>query len=208
MENKTSPWLTVWTAPRRTIRSYLESSDPGRNALWLSIIAGFSYSLNRASSNNTGDDMSLLMILLVSLIGGGIGGLLMFYLGSPLLRITGSWLGGKGTTPEIKVALARGVFMPSVLIALMWIPELLLVGKELFTAETPNMDSNILILVLYLLCIFVELVFGVWAMVVGLKAIGEAHRFSAWKALICMILPALMLVVLMVVLVVLIGLFF
>jgi len=196
MKNSVTPWLSVWTAPRRTIRNILESAKPERNALLLSLIAGIYFSLNRASMNSAGDQMPMNQMILLVLVSGIIGGLLLLYLGSAILRLTGSWLGGKGNTSDLRVALARGIFMPTVLLSLFWIPSLLLIGKENFTYETPSMDSNSLILVLYLICVFLEGVFGIWAMVVGLKAIGEAHGFSAWKALVCCILPFLILLVL------------
>ncbi|MFE4710532.1 MULTISPECIES: Yip1 family protein [unclassified Paenibacillus] len=191
-----TPWLAVWTAPRRTIRGFLDSGNPRRNMIWLSMAAGFLSALGRASSKNFGDEMSLPTIFLMSIPVGIVVGLFTLYVGSFLLKIIGGWLGGRGSRAELQTALARGMFMPAVLLGLLWIPEVLFLGKEMFTSEMPTLESNIAALVVYFTCVVLELVFGVWGLVITMKAIGEAHRFSAWKALLTCVMPFLILLVL------------
>ncbi|OBZ11820.1 hypothetical protein A8L34_15945 [Bacillus sp. FJAT-27264] len=191
-----TPWLSVWTAPRRTIRGFLDSGNPRRNMIWLSMAAGFLSALGRASSKNLGDAMSLPTIFLMSIPAGIVGGLFTLYVGSFLLKIIGGWLGGQGSRAELQTALARGLFMPAVLLGLMWVPELLFLGKEMFTSEMPSLESNMAALLVYFICVVLELVFGVWSFIITMKAIGEAHRFSAWKALLSSVMPILILLVL------------
>jgi hypothetical protein len=66
---------------------------------------------------------------------------------------------------------------------ILWVPELLLFGKELFTKETPIIDDSTLLTTLYFILAGIEVILGVWAIVVFLKCLGEVQGFSAWKAL-------------------------
>lgn len=190
-----SPWLTIWTKPRRTVRAFLDSENPRRNMIWLAWAAGFLSSLNRASSQNTGDHMSVPAIVLLSIVTGIIAGLFTLYAGSYLLKITGRWLGGSGSTEDLQTALARGLCMPAILTGVLWLPELLLLGNEMFTTETPLLESPIILLI-YTILLLLEVVLAVWSAIITLKAIGEAHRFSAWKALFSILLPVFILLVL------------
>jgi len=130
----------------------------------------------------------------VVLVGGMIGGLIGLYLGALILRTTGRWLGGEASYDDMLVALGRGVSMPAAAMGALWIPQLLLFGGEMFTAETPSIDASAWKQVLFYLIITVELILAVWSVAVALKAIGEAHRFSAWRALGSALIPAAMLV--------------
>jgi hypothetical protein len=182
--NSANPWFQIWIRPRETIRAYLNSADPGRGIIWLALAAGYLNGLDNASARNMGDKVtSMVHIYGGYAFGGVLGGLLTLFLGSWLLKVTGQWLGGQGTTPEVRVAIARGFFMPSILVGVLWIPQLLLFGSEMFTAETPVIDADPGLTALFYILMVIEFVLIVWMIVVGLKSVGEAHRFSAWRAL-------------------------
>jgi hypothetical protein len=65
----------------------------------------------------------------------------------------------------------------------LWVPELALFGDELFTSHTPRLYSNPLLGLGLLGFGVLEIVVGVWAIVIFLKALGQVQGFSAWKAL-------------------------
>jgi hypothetical protein len=129
-----------------------------------------------------GDSLSMPMIFLVAAVVGPLGGLLALCIGGSLLRWTGSWIGGAGTSNQIRSAMAWST-VPVIWALILWIPELALFGNELFTSETPVLDSSLPLTLLLVLFGIIEITIGVWALVVFLKCLGEAQGFSAWKAL-------------------------
>ncbi|GGN90723.1 Yip1 family protein [Saccharibacillus kuerlensis] len=179
-----SPWLRVWIHPRQVTRDFLYSSNPLKNALLLALIAGIFNALNSASGRNAGDDMSAGGIAVSVVISGIVGGLATYYIVSWLLRLIGGWLGGTGSTKDMRVVSGRIYGMLGIMVGLLWIPELLIAGMENFTSLTPNLDESVGRSMLYLGLIMLELVFGVWSFIAILHATGEAHGFSAWKSLL------------------------
>jgi len=53
----------------------------------------------------------------------------------------------------------------------------------MFTTATPTLDANPLLLVPLAPLLLLGGVVRVWSFVVFLKALGEAHGFSAWRSL-------------------------
>lgn len=176
-----NPWVSMWTKPRATI-AQIVARDPTHFVLPLAALSGFSQALDRASMRSAGDTLDLSAIFLFAAIGGPVGGIITLYLGSLLLRWTGSWIGGTATTQHIRAAIAwSGV--PLVWALVLWVPELAIFGKELFTTATPRIDASVGMLLLFLGFAAIEVVVGAWAFVVALKSLGQVQGFSAWKAL-------------------------
>ncbi len=105
--------------------------------LVLAAIAGFSQTLDRAASRGGGDVLGWPIIFLMALVAGPVGGILALYLGGFLFRWTGEWIGGRGSSRNIRAAIAWSS-VPVVWTLPVWIPELALFGQELFTTEAPR----------------------------------------------------------------------
>ncbi|MDQ8734132.1 hypothetical protein [Paenibacillus sp. LHD-38] len=75
-------------------------------------------------------------------------------------------------------------------------------GQEMFTYETPRIDSSVLLTVLLLFLGLIELIFSVWSFIIFVKAVAEVHQFSAWKSLGSMLIPALILAAIVIVIVI------
>ena len=67
---------------------------------------------------------------------------------------------------------------------LLWIPYLLLFGKEMFTTDMPRVETSVILSVIYTALGAADMAGALWGFVVLLKCLGEAHRFSAWRALV------------------------
>jgi hypothetical protein len=163
------------------MRQILES-DPERLVLALAAIAGVSRALDRASLKSLGDHLPLVAVLGLSIIGGALSGLLLLYLYGFLVRWTGRWFGGSGSAPQLRAAIA----WPNVITCwalLLWVPQLLLFGNELFTTETPRLDADPGKGLLLLGFFSLEIVVALWFIVVFLKCVSEVQGFSAWTAL-------------------------
>ena len=170
--------ITIWTKPRATISQLCEA--PASLPIFaLVILGGILRVLDKAVVRSLGDTMSLPAILGVALVVGLIFSLPAYYLGSWAVAKSGKWLGGNGNTSRVRVAWAWSNAIP-VTLSLLYIPELLILGEGLFTSapiENPSLRYTIIGFGV------VEFIGGIWALVVLLKALGEAQGFSAWKAL-------------------------
>ena len=49
-----NPWFTIWTRPRATMRSILDT-DPKHMVMVLAMLAGFAQALDKASLRHVGD---------------------------------------------------------------------------------------------------------------------------------------------------------
>lgn len=185
-----NPWLSIWTRPRATIRQQVER-DPEAWVLALVAVAGVGHLLSDASARSYGDRMDLPTLLVMALLVGPLFGILGAYVGGWLLRWSGRLLGGSARPAEIRAAIAwSGV--PYVASMLLWIPELLLFGEELFTEATPRLDAAPELQGLLLVFVAVELTAALWAFVAFLKCLGEVQGFSAWRALLNLLLPGVL----------------
>lgn len=188
-----NPWFSMWRHPRRTIRQIVET-DPERLVLLLAALGGIVQGLASASNKSQGDRVSLTVILLANLVLGPVMGIVGLWLGGALLRWTGRWIGGQADTRRVRTALAWSN-VPMIWSLLLWIPAILLFGQELFTDATPAIDANSLLAVLYVGFSIGTAVIGVWSFVVCLHALGEVQGFSAWTALLNMLLAFLVILV-------------
>src|SRR3954465_6527645 len=149
-----NPFITIWLHPRQTVRRIV-TEDPELHVLLLASLAGISEALDRASMRNIGDRLSLPIILGLACVLGPLGGLVSLWLTSYLLRWSGRWIGGVGNAGHIRTAIAWAS-VPVVFSLPLWIPELLLVGSDLFTKETPHVDAHPWLLIPFLVLVLAE----------------------------------------------------
>jgi len=172
-----NPWLSMWTRPRATIQSIVDT-NPEKDVLLLASISGVSRALNKASINNLADTGPLSMVF-VAAIGGVVSGVVGLYIFGFLLRHSAYWIGGNANAEKTRAAIAWSS-VPVAWGMLIWLPQVALFGRELFSASTPRMDASpFTVLGLGML----ELGVGVWAMILFFKAIGQVNGFSAWRGL-------------------------
>lgn len=176
------PFRTIWTRPRDTIR-WIVATNPELHVVLLICLAGIGKSLDRASMRNAGDHLPMATIIAAACVVGPLGGLLSLWVSSHLIRITGAWLGGVGNREHIKAALAWAS-VPAVFSILLWLPQLLLAGPDMFTSETPRLDAQPMLLIPLLVTSTAEAVLSVWSFVLLCNTIAEVQGFrSAWRGL-------------------------
>ncbi|WP_248930080.1 Yip1 family protein [Paenibacillus hamazuiensis] len=180
-EQTFNPWKTIWTRPRQTIRTIVDN-NPTRHVIVLSMAGGFIQTLDRAASKNMGETMGLPGILLLALVGGAVFGPIGLYIAAAVLRWCGKLLGGTAASEEVRAALAWSN-VPILCAGILWIPQLLVLGKEAFMKGSPTLEASPLLFGLFMLISVVQAVISIWAIVIFLKCLGEVHGFSAWRAL-------------------------
>ncbi len=196
----------MWTQPRATIQQIVDR-DPSHLVLLLAAVAGVFEGLNRASMKSLGDRMEVPYIVAAAVVGGLIGGIIGLYIAAALLRWTGQWIGGAASSETLRTAVAWSN-VPAIWMGMLWIPQGVLFGKELFTSETPEMEASSFLTTLFYGIAFMEVIIGIWAFVILLKAVGQVQGFSAWKALGNMVLSALVVLVPLILIFTAVSLFF
>lgn len=184
-----SPWVRMWVAPRATMRSILES-DPRRRVHLLGMLYGVSWMLSTCFAGDAGKHLPAASLLFLCLLLGPLVGLLSLYCLGAFLTWTGRWLGGKGTQEEVRAAYAWGS------VPLVWQFGWWFLGFALFGGVMFNTDKVDKLPLLAQGAYFVFMFFGffwdVWAYVVMVKCMAEAHRFSAWRAWGAMLLSVVL----------------
>ena len=184
------PFQTIWLHPRKTVRSIV-AFNPEMHVLLLVCLAGIGEALDRASNKNAGDSMPLGAIFALAFVLGPLSGLIGLWIGSYLIRISGEWLGGNAPREHIKTAMAWSS-VPAVFALPLWIPQLLLIGEEMFTTNTPRLDAQPALLIPFLGIALVELVLGIWGFVLLCNTVAEVQGFrSAWRGFGNLILAGL-----------------
>lgn len=166
---------------------FLLTTDPHKTIVWLASISGilgaftyaYSYQTNLPNSSAHFRPLPLIGIL----IGGAILGLIHLYFAGWLYRLTGSWIGGKGTFTDVKCAVgwANYPYIMSSIAALLGL------------LSVPH---------LWLQVIFglINLVILIWSLVIFLKLLSEAHQFSVWKGIFAVLIgSALIIAVLLII---------
>lgn len=175
MTRAINPLVGMITQPRATMRDILDT-DPGYQVNTLAIIGGMASQVLAHLMTPTGFGGSL--ILQAAL--GAVSGLVGVYLGGAVFGWAGRLLGGRGTAREVRAALAWA-YVPALFATL-----LVFLGAEV--SEGLGLEDTFVFVALAI--IFVG---QIWATVVQLKAIGEAHEFSAWRALAMVMIVSLVL---------------
>lgn len=184
------PFFEIWMSPRRTMRRIVEA-DPTLHVNLLIAVAGIAEALDRASRKNLGDKSSLGVILFLSFVIAPGMSLIGAWLYSHLIRLSGNWMSGRGNYREIKAAFAWAS-VPTVVVLVLWIPLILMFGKEMFTEEMPTLQATPALGYVLLSLSFAMIVLGVWALVLLCNTIAEVQEYrSAWKGLANLILAGL-----------------
>ncbi len=175
------PWRTIWTQPRATVRHLVET-DPDYMVLVLASLGGVAQVLDRASTRNLGDRLPLWGILLLALLVGPLGGIASLYIGAALAHWTGRWLGGVAPVAHLRTA-GAWANVPNAWGLLLWVAAIALIGQEMFTRETPRLDSSPGLILLMMLISIAFIILGIWSFILLLKGVAEVQGFSAWRAL-------------------------
>ena len=174
-----NPWITIWTQPRATIRRIVEA-DVRYHVVFLAMVWGALSRLEMKWSQTPSGSVWPLLVV-GSVILGGIGGVLVLYLASAMLKWSGSALGGVASHAQVRAAYSWA-HVPIIVGVSLGIASILLgTGGPLFSrgADTESASATVSIL---------QFIFAVWTFVVVLKGVGEVHRFSAWRTLASMLL--------------------
>ncbi len=182
-----NPWTQMWVRPRETIRAIIQT-NPGYMYPLLCFIYGFPMALQLAQNFSLGTRFHVAGIVVGALILATILGAVMINIATALFTWTGKWIGGVGTYQQIRAAVAWSN-MPSVVNIAVWMINLAVFGVRIFRSdfvETQFVGNELSII---FFTAVIQLGVAVWAFIITLKALGEVQGFSAWKALLNILIP-------------------
>jgi len=196
-----SPFFSIWFEPRATIRRIVDS-DPTRNVLTLAAIGPALNSLigqwTAVINGTTHPSVLWPFWVAFNVAVQAAFGILFLYIFGAVFRWSGSLLGGTATSVEVRAAQAWSQ-VPAI------VGEIVLMLALFAGVPMPKMLPGRLPLIdpAFYKVMVVEGVIGIWAIVISLKCLGEVHRFSAWRALVAILIPPFIVVVIIAV-----GVFF
>lgn len=186
-----NPWTSIWTRPGDTIEQIVKT-NPKNSVIFLAAVSGFSEFLYQLSELNAGGRFNGAQIAIFALIAGSILGIVMLYILAGLLRWSGKWLGGNASSEHLRAAVSWAN-VPTIWALLLWVPRLILLGHDAFLpAFMVVKQAPELVGALWGLQV-VQLVIGIWALIIFSKCVGRVQHFSAMKGFLNILLSLIIL---------------
>ena len=182
----TSPWLTMWRAPRKTMLHLMNVEE---RPSWIPVVAlaGINQALSWLMSNNASSTPNPGTAVGFALFFG-VGQLIYGVLITPfLIAILGGWFGGEGDAADVRHGIAWGL-VPQAFVLIAWVPLLAAFGWRTFDS-TPEAET--LLQGLALLCLIPLAVAPFWTFALQVGAVAAAMKLSVWKALVTVLILAL-----------------
>lgn len=186
------PWFKIWIKPRETIREII-NYNPDYLVIPLAIIAGLGRALDRTWMSMI-DSYDLYFGVFLVLVGGPLAGVVSIYIGGELFSWIGKRLGGNGSAKEVRTALAWAT-IPWVLVLVIDIFQMVII--KIFYSSNPlryravieSSPTGLLPTIYGAGLIVIGLATGVWLLVLLIKCVAEAHKFSSWRSLATLAIP-------------------
>lgn len=153
----------------------------------LMFLAGVSSAFDRASSKNMGEHSSLVFIVFLCIVMGGLLGWISYYIYAALLSWTGKWLNGSGDTSSIFRMMAYAI-IPSIISLIFLIPQIAVYGDDLFKNIDYTSESNVVKIVFGIFA-FCEVGLSIVTVVYTVIGLSVVQNFSIGKAIVNLLLP-------------------
>ena len=186
-----NPFTALWTRPRETVR-YVIEEKPTSFIVLLLVLTGFAGGLSGASSEE--QFFSTVTVILGSLFLGPLAVLVGISIASGIYLLFGKLFGGVGTYTEMFRAVITSS-IPQIWLLPMWLIWLLVSPATFYMESESAMvepDTGIGMVIGFIL-LAASFIVAVWTFVIQCKAVGEAHRFSAWKGFFVIVIPSFLL---------------
>jgi len=189
-----SPWASIFTRPRATMRQILDE-NPRRLVHVLAILGGIAEMIGAHVPDVPPLFVpTLAQLVVVKVVCGAIGGLAALYIFGATVSLTGRMLGGRGTFVEVRAATAWSN-VPALWGALLWLPFLVYLGTGALNLDPETLIGDPAGLALLVPIGFAGAVLFFWRLVIYCKCLGEAQRFSAWHGFASTLIAVVLLAV-------------
>ena len=185
-----NPWFSIWIMPRATMRQILDT-NPRRLVHVLAILGGIIEAMGSHIPRHL-LNLDLGPIVAIKIVSGVCAGLLVLYLASFMLWMTGKWVGGLGSFVAVR-AVVGWSNVPRIWIALLWLPLLAYMGTEALNFDPERLLEDPSGLLLMIPIGMMAVAAFVWRFIILLKCLGEAHGFTAWHSFGAVIITVVLL---------------
>ena len=185
-----SPWISIWTRPKETIRNIV-MANPNRSLWLLAAIYGFSSLLNIFQSAGLGANLGVMPIVLFAVILSPIWGYAMFALWSWIVLVTGKIFRGRGEYQTVRAAYSWSC-VPLVFNVAFWFILIALFGRDLFFAIGEDRLTQLEVTTLFVILI-AKVVLAIWSLVIYLNTLAEVQHFSVLRSIGNVILAGIVL---------------
>ncbi len=193
----------IWLSPREVFQ-FIDDKKYEKYLSYLLILGGISNAFDNAASESFGDSMSLLTVIGVCIFVGGVLGWISFYIYAALISWTGKWINGQGDTASLLRMTAHSM-VPAIVALVLLIPQIAIGGNAVFQSAIDISETSTIESVIFYSVLFLELVLGIWTLVLFVIGISVVQRFSIGKSILNMILPILVILIPIVALVFILG---
>jgi len=201
--NEENLLLRIWTQPVSTF-TYILNYCPDKHIHLLLVLGGIVRAIDRASVTSMGDKSSTVGVLFAAVIGGGLFGWMTYYFYAWIVSFTGRWINGKADARTIRVILAWSS-IPAITSLILLIPEILIYGNDLFRSDRSN--ENLLQTICEPVFSVIQIMLSVWSLALSVIGVALVQKFSSGKAILNILLGAVILVLPFVVIGILMALF-
>ena len=189
-----NPWVSIWREPRKTIRNIVNYYG-NKYVFTLAYLTALVYNINGLNDSTPEIDTTLIDIFYPAFLKSLTIGLMAFYFFGFLLYLSGKVFKGKATKGEVYIAMAWSS-IPTISGLFLWIPKLLLFGKEWFN-ENSDLWDNELYLYPALFIILLDVVLLFYGTAIFIIALSEVQGFSKWKAFFSSLVVFIIIAILM-----------
>jgi len=180
----------IWFSPRIVFR-HVNDYCQDEFVKPLLFLAGISRAFDRASIKDLGDTMSLFGICAMCILVGGFLGWIAYYIYALAINWTGKWLKGAGNTASILRVMAYAM-ITSVAALVLLIPQIIICGNGLFQSDWDILEEGLLANLVFWPFWFLEVVLGIWTIVLLIIGVSEVQKFSIWKSILNILMPGLL----------------
>lgn len=175
------PLISTWTQPKETIRYVLEYKT-WSYSFFILLLVSISTGLISFAETDIMSDLSLPVIILLSILTSFIGTLISLFISSALYTWVGKWLGGKGNFKDM-VQMSPIASIPFIWMMPINLLLVIIFGKSLFVYMTNTAEADVFgtLSVVLLFTNLLTFALGIFSTVILSKGIGIVHRFSSWR---------------------------
>ncbi|PIC85786.1 hypothetical protein CSV72_11920 [Sporosarcina sp. P20a] len=176
-----NPLITIWTQPKQTIRYVLEYKT-WSYSFFILFLVSVSVGMTSFAETDILPDLSLPVIILLSIVSSFIGTIISLFISSALYTWVGKWLGGKGNFKDM-VQMSPIASIPMIWMMPINLLLVIIFGKNLFVDMMNNADADVFgtLSVVLMLTNLLTLGLGIFGTVILSKGIGIVHHFSSWR---------------------------
>lgn len=181
----------VWLSPR-LVFEYITRADYQNNVTLLLVLASISNSLANNFDNEKTFEHSVIYLLAVSIIGGGIFGWIGYYILGALISWTGRWINGVAETYDIVRVLSYAM-IPNIMGTVLLVFIFVVNGGASFE-HAINFDGSLMISISIILATVLLFVLQLWSLILSVVGVAVVQRFSIPKSILNILLVLLVII--------------